>query len=169
MTKVQERQRFIRYYKEQTGKDEVVMRELAEFAVKQMGWPVPQPPDPIDLLAKQFSEAAREEIRHDKKTKRPYKANHAITVTQGSQQLTFWIDIDKAPRHKTEKALIQYREQMVGEAVMVTYCANHWNSIDPEEQPITIPLDFGPDVSWRLDTPAEEESEAEEEMEPAIN
>ncbi len=147
-TKVQERQAFIRYYKKETGKQEVVMKEVARFAAK-MGWTLPVPADPIDLLAKQFSEAAREEIRHDKKTKRPYKVNHPITVTQGNAQLTFWIDLDEAPRHKAVKALMQYRDQMVGEAVMVTNCADHWNSINPGEEQIQIPLDFTDDVEWR--------------------
>jgi hypothetical protein len=151
----QERQRFIRYYKEQTGKEDVVMKEVAQFAVER-GWKLPPPTDPIDRLAKQFAEAAREEIRHDSKTKRPYRANHAITTMQGSQQLTLWIDIDEAPRHKTLKALMQYREEMVGEAVIVTNCADHWNSVNPTEEPITIPLDFTDDVTWRLNTPEEE-------------
>jgi hypothetical protein len=154
LTTTQERQRFIRYYKEKTGKEDVVMKEVAQFAVK-MGWKLPPPTDPIDRLAKQFAEAAREEIRHDKKTERPYRANHAITTMQGNQQLTFWIDIDEAPRHKTLKALMQYREEMVGEAVIVTNCADHWNSVNPQEEPITIPLDFTDDVSWRLNAPEE--------------
>jgi hypothetical protein len=38
------------------------MRKVAEFAVKK-GWPLPQPADPIELLSKQFSDAARLEIR----------------------------------------------------------------------------------------------------------
>ena len=49
-TMVQKRQRFIVYYKEQTGKKEVNMHDVANFA-RKMGWPLPKPADPVDLLA----------------------------------------------------------------------------------------------------------------------
>src|ERR1022692_2963739 len=135
-TKVQERQRFIRYYKEQTGAKEVDMHEVAEFA-RKMGWPLPKPVNPIDLLAKQFSEAAGEETRTDKKTKGIYKANLAITKRlPDGRQLAFWIDVDEAPRHRVAKGLTQYREQMVGEAVIGTNTAGHWNRLHPNQQPL---------------------------------
>ena len=153
-TKHQEMQRLIRHYKDVTGKTEINMHEVAQFAVDK-GWPLPRPIAAIDRLAKEFSQAAREEIDHDAKTGKPYRVNHAITQIQGSVQQTFWIDIDEAPRHKTLKALMQYREEMVGEAVIVTNCADHWNSVNPQEEPITIPLDFTDDVSWRLNAPEE--------------
>jgi hypothetical protein len=38
------------------------MKELAKFAVRE-GWKLPTPADPLDILAKQFSDAAREEIK----------------------------------------------------------------------------------------------------------
>src|SRR5260370_41434637 len=119
-TQTQKRQTFIRYYKQQTGKKEVNMHEVAKFAHFKMGWPLPKPVDPLDLLAKQFSEAAREETRRDKETKRPYKANLAITrrLADG-RQLAFWFDVDEdAPRHRMLKGLTLYREHMVGEAII---------------------------------------------------
>ena len=149
-TKMEERQSFIRYYKQQTGTQEVVMKEVAEFAVR-MGWKLPPPTEPIDLLAKQFAEAAREEIRVDKKTERPYKANHAITKSLGNgRQLTFWVDVDEAPRHQMAKAMTLYREQMVGEAVICTNTVDHWNRINPDQMPLEFPTDFTDDVAWRL-------------------
>ena len=62
------------------------MKEVAALA-KEMGWKLPTPPDPLDMLAKQFSEAAGEETRLDKETKRVYKANLTITERRrdGSQ------------------------------------------------------------------------------------
>jgi len=59
--------RLIEYYKEQTGSDEVDMKEVAKFAVKS-GWPLPEPVDPYDRLAKQFTDVAREVVRYDQKT-----------------------------------------------------------------------------------------------------
>ena len=159
-TKLQERQRFIRYYKEQTGKAEIDMRDVARFAEK-MGWRLPKPPSPIDLLAKQFSDAAREEIRYDKKTKRPYRANLAITMRlPDGTQLALWIEPDEAPRHKMLKALTIYREQMVGEAVIATNTAEHWNRVNPQQQPLLFQTDFTDDVEWRRNAPSEEDEKA---------
>ena len=63
MSKRQEKQRFIRYYKDQTGELEIDMHKVAEFA-KSKGWKMPVPPSEIDLLAKQFTDAAREETEY---------------------------------------------------------------------------------------------------------
>jgi hypothetical protein len=114
MTRNQEIQRIIRLYKEQTGEIEVDMHNVSEFAVR-MGWPLPKPVDPLTMLTRQFSAAAREEIRHDKVTRRPYRANHAIPVRHGAVQLFLWIDIDEAPRMPLLKSAVYRREQMVGD------------------------------------------------------
>ncbi|MGD0757578.1 MAG: hypothetical protein ABR921_01640 [Candidatus Sulfotelmatobacter sp.] len=152
-------QRLIRYYKEQTGKTEINMHEVAQFAVDQ-GWPLPRPIAAIDRLAKEFSKAAREEIRHDEKTGKPYRANHAFLTSQGSMQSTLWVDIDEAPRKPMLKSLVQRREQMVGDGLQLTLDAMHWNSIHPKDEPIDLPLDLGPDVEWRINAPDEEEKKA---------
>ena len=151
-----ERQKFMRYYKEQTGKTEVNMRELAMFAVSN-GWKLPTPPDPIDMLAQQFAQSAREEIRHDSVTKNPYRANHAITVTQGQDQLHLWIDIDEAKRGPMLKSLVQRREQMVGDGLQLTFDQEHWNRINPNDEPIDLPMDLTPDIAWRKNAPGEDE------------
>ena len=152
-TQIEKRQRFIRYYKEQTEKTETDMHDVAHFA-QNMGWDLPVPPDPLDLLAKQFSDAAREETRVDKNTKRPYRANLAIIH---GKQLALWIDTDEAPRHKMAKALMLYRDQMVSEAVIGTNTADHWNRVNPEQQPLIFPTDLTDDVQWRLNAPEETE------------
>lgn len=153
--KIQMMQRLIRLYKDETGEKEVDMHKVAEFAVRK-GWSLPMPTNPMDALAKQFSRAARQEVRRDKDTGRPYRANHAVTSTQGSVQLTFWVDIDEAPRRVIHKSLINRREQMVGDGLQLTLDADHWNSVNPSEDPITIPMDFTDDIEWRKNTPDEE-------------
>lgn len=156
-TNLQKRQRFIRHFKEVTGKKEVDMRAVAEYAQK-MGWPLPKPEDPLDRLAKQFSEAAREEIRVDKQTRRSYRASLAITQrVRDGRQLTLWVDVDEAPRHHMVKGLTLYREQMVGEAVIATNTADHWNRAHPDEQPLLFEKDFTDDVTWRLSAADENE------------
>lgn len=150
-------QRFIRYYKEQTGKKEVTMREVAEAAAK-MGWPLPKPVDPMDLFAKQFSEAAGEETRVDKKTKRPYKAQLAFTRRAANgRQLAFWFDVDEdPPRRLMVKGLTEYREQMVSEAVIGTNTADHWSRLHPDQEPLGFDSDLREDVDWRLNAPNED-------------
>lgn len=151
-TKKQAMQNIIRMYREKTGNQSVEMHEVAKFAA-DMGWPLPKPKNPIDLLAEHFSSAAREEIRKDEVTGRPYRANLAVTTWHGSNQMTLWTDIDEAPRHIAHKSFIQRREQMVGDAVQLTFDAMHWNRVNQNEEPIVMPMDFTDDVKWRINAP----------------
>jgi hypothetical protein len=154
-TKTRDRQLFIQYYKEKTGITEVDMKDVAAFALKN-GWSAPKPIDPVDRLAQQFTQAAREETKHDKKTGQPYRVNHAVPVKHGGTQLHLWIDIDEAPRKLIHKSLMMRREQMVGDGLQLTLDADHWNGIHPDEEPMDIPLDFTDDVLWRKNAIAEE-------------
>jgi hypothetical protein len=151
-----ERQAMIRWYKRETGQLQVDMHEVAKFAVAH-NWPLPQPTDPLDRLAEQFSHAARVEIKHDEQTGRPYRVNHAVPHHQpdGRQLSYLWIDIDEAPRGPMWKSLINRREQMVGDALQLTFDKDHWNAMHPDEDPIEIPLDFSDDVEWRKNAPDE--------------
>lgn len=151
-------QRIIRAFKEITGKKEVDLHEVAAWAVKR-GWPLPKPVSPHDRLAKEFAQAAREEVRRDAKTGKPYRANHAVPMLREGQQVFFWVDIDEAPRKHMDKALKLRREQMIGDGLNLTLDADHWNSVHTSEEPIAIELDFGPDVEWRKNAPDEDEKE----------
>ncbi|MGA2119910.1 MAG: hypothetical protein ABSH56_34860 [Bryobacteraceae bacterium] len=153
-TKQQRQQRLIRLYKEETGAAEINMHEVAKFAARK-GWPLPKPSDPLDLLAKEFSQAAREEIRHDKGTGKPYRANHAFATRRHGEQYTLWIDIDEAPRKPMLKCVVQRREQMVGDGLQLSLDVDHWNGIHPDEEPIDVPLDLTDDVTWRKNAPDE--------------
>jgi hypothetical protein len=155
-TKHQEMQRLIRLYKDETGKKEVNMHDVAQFAVDK-GWPLPRPIAALDRLAKEFSQAAREEVRHDRKTGKPYRANHAVTEGYGTRQMTLWVDIDEAPRKPMLKSLVQRREQMVGDGLQLTLDALHWNNINPTEEPINLPLDLTDDVEWRMNAPDDDQ------------
>lgn len=149
VTKKEQLSDIIKRYKMKTGKNEIDMKEVAKFAVA-LGWELPKPKDPLDRLAEALSAAAREEIRYDSKTGRPYRANHMVKMGYGNQQYHLWIDIDEAPRKSMHKSLIMRREQMVGDGLQLTLDAMHWNSINPKEEPIVIPLDFTEDVEERL-------------------
>jgi hypothetical protein len=154
-TRAEKLQAFIRYYKRVTGAAEVNMKEVAAMAQK-MDWKMPVPPDPLEILAKQFSQAAGEETRTDKETNRVYKANLAITERRHGKQLTFWIDVDdNPPRHRMVKGLNNYREQMVGEAIIGKNTAEYWNKKNPDQPPLPFDTDLTDDVNWRLNAPEE--------------
>jgi hypothetical protein len=156
ITKTKQMQRLIRLYKEETGAREVNMNDVAAYAHKK-GWPLPKPVDPLEALAKQFSQAAREEIRHDRVTGKPYRANHAITTrTVIGHQFTLWVDIDEIGRKPMLKSLVQRREQMVGDGLHLSFDIDHWNRIHPREDPINLSLDLTPDVRWRRNAPDED-------------
>jgi hypothetical protein len=157
MSKRQDRQRFIRHYKDETGEREIDMRKVAEFA-KSMGWKMPTPPSDIDLLAKQFTDAAHEERKYDKKTGKPYRVYHAIPVT-GQPSLFNYVDIDEANRKQMHMSSVNRREQMVSDGLNLTLDLDHWNSINPKEEPITLPMDLTLDIEIRK---AADESDDEE-------
>jgi len=144
----QERQRFIRHYKEVMGETEINMHKVAEFA-KAQGWDMPQPPSDIDLLAKKFTEDAQAERRYDEKTGRPYRAYHALPVQSGQLNLFVYIDIDDATRPQMHKSAVHRREQMVSDGYQLTLDLDHWNSVHPEAQPIELPMDITLDIEIR--------------------
>lgn len=140
---------FVRDFKERRGLISADMHEVAAEA-ERMGWKMPKPKSPRELLAAQFSDSQREEIRKDEVTGHPYRANLAVKEWRGNTQQVLWTDIDVATRPIAQKALTQYRDQMIGEAVQLTTTAQHWNRKNPSEEPITPELDFGLDVEWEL-------------------
>ncbi len=157
-TRAQRVENLIRHYMDTTGETDVDMVKLAAFA-HRMGWPLPVPKTPLELLAKQLSHDARETVRHDKATGRPYRAYHAYSEGHGDKQLTLWIDIDRnPPRHKMHKSLNQRREQMVGDAVQLAFDAEHWNHANSKQEPIQIEFDFGPDIEWRKNAPPSDDA-----------
>jgi len=54
-------------------------------------------------------------------------------------------------------AINKYREQMIGEAVMGTDTVEHWNRINPNDEPLQFSLDFTDETEWRRNIPVEEE------------
>lgn len=153
-TKHKEMQFIIRQWKEATGKTEIVMSEVAAYAIS-MGWPAPAPITPEERLAKEFAQAAREETRQDEKTGHPYRVYHAVKM-DGAGQGVFWVDIDEAPRKHMVKSAWARREQVVGDMVQLTLDLAHWNRVNPSEVPIVAETDITPDVNEFLAGPGEE-------------
>lgn len=148
MSKKKDMQRLIRHYKEETGEFEIDMRKVAKFA-ELKGWPMPTPKDPLEILAQELARAARDEIKHDSTTGRPYRVNHAVPQKQGQQTFFVWVDIDEAPRHIMLKSLNLRREQMVGDGLQLSYDADHWNFQHPKEEKIQLEMDLSFDIEIR--------------------
>jgi hypothetical protein len=159
MSKKREMQRLIRAWKDETGETEIDMKKVAKWAVGK-GWPLPTPQNPIDILTKQFSDAAREETKRDGTTGRPYRVYHSYTQMQGGEQLHLWIDIDEAPRGPMLKSFVNRREQMVGDATQLTLDVMHWNVVNPDKSPIELTMDLEFDVQLRLNAPEDDEEAA---------
>lgn len=139
--------RLIRHYREKTGESAVDMHKIAAFAVKE-GWPLPKPKSPLDLLASQFSKAARQETKIDAETGNPYRVNHALPSKKGSQG-SLWIDIDTATRSQMHTSLTLRREQTVGDMVQLTFDTDHWNAVNPDKQELFMDPDMTFDVELR--------------------
>lgn len=153
MSKVAERQRFIRYWQEQTGEAEIDLHGVAELAMK-LGWDAPPPVSPVERLAKQFKDAARQDVRYDRKTGRPYRGYHAVPKQGKDGQLSFsYIDIDD-PQTKPEnfrKACVMRREQAVDDMLQLFFDQTHWNDTRAPEQAVEVlPADLGFDIELRL-------------------
>ncbi|MGP1396853.1 MAG: hypothetical protein ACTS3R_15200 [Inquilinaceae bacterium] len=148
MSKTGEMQRLIRYYRDETGEEAIDMKKVAKWAASK-GWPLPRPADPIEMLAKEFSQAARQETKTDKVTGRAYRVNHSFSVTHGGQQLHLWIDIDSASHGPMLKSVTSRREQMVGDGLQLLNDVEHWNRINPDGKQIELDLDLTLDVEWR--------------------
>lgn len=141
-------QRLIRHYRDETGETEVDMKKVARFAAL-MGWKMPTPKDPLDILAQELSRAARDEMEYDRDTGRPYRVNHAIAQKQGTQTVFVWVDINEAPRSVMLRSLNLRREQMVGDGLQLTYDADHWNSQHQDEDKLQLEMDLSFDIELR--------------------
>lgn len=153
-TKNQQIQRLIRMYREEKGVQDYKMRDVVDWAVER-GFPLPRPVDPRHRLTKRFVRAASEEVRYDDVTGRPYRANHAFTAVEKGQNVGRWFDLDDVPRSTMEKYKFQRRQHLVGEGVQLMFDFDHWNRINPNEEPIRIDLDLAEEVQWAINAPDE--------------
>jgi hypothetical protein len=74
---------------------------------------------------------------------------------RSGKQVTLWGNINELPRDPMLKCVVQRRNQMVGDAVQLSDDIDHWNRINPKQEPIEIPFDFGPDIEWSKNAPGD--------------
>jgi hypothetical protein len=149
MSKRQERQRFIRYYKDKTGETEIDMTKVAALA-KQMGWDMPKPKSDIELLANLFADDAQAERKYDEKTGKPYRVYQTLpTQAVGQLSLFVYVETDEATRPQMLRASVIRREQMVTDGYNLELDLDHWNRINPDKEPIQLPMDLTLDIAIR--------------------
>ncbi|GFO82715.1 MAG: hypothetical protein A49_23420 [Methyloceanibacter sp.] len=141
-------QKIIALYQIKTGETELDPEKIARFAVEN-GVELPTPKDPFEILKQEISTAAREELRYDEKTGRPYRAYHKLPVRHGGQTSFVFLDIENATRPQMHRSLNMRREQMVDDGLHLSYDIDRWNSQHPDEDPIQIEMDLTLDIAWR--------------------
>jgi hypothetical protein len=136
-----------RYEREREHKP-ISAREAVEWAVTEGLLQLPEI-DPYDILAGEMAHALREEFRTDPEGRR-YRVNHAVRVSKGGVQYTFWASMGYAPHEHMERAFGQRRDQVVGECVQLKTDVDAYNYMNRGKRPeIQLILDFTDDVAER--------------------
>jgi hypothetical protein len=123
-------------------------RQAVEWAVAEGLLELPEI-DPYDVLAEQMAAALREEYKTDEQGRR-YRVNHAVRVTSGGVQFTFWAIMGYAPHDHMERAFAQRREMIIGNAFQLRTDVDVYNDMNRGVHPeIQMILDFTDDVAER--------------------
>jgi hypothetical protein len=96
-----------------------------------------------------MADALREEYRTDKKGRR-YRANLAVMDSKDGKQLSFWGDVDTAPRSHVVKNAQQRRRGIVNDCFQLRIDVDHFNDAHPNEEKVQLILDFSDDVNEML-------------------
>jgi hypothetical protein len=155
LSKNRQMQVLVHQYRDEIGRTDVDLREVSEWAVDKGYLKPPKPVTPMDMLAKEFAKALREETKIDSKTHRSYRVNHARMEMRSGKQIALWGDIDKLEYEPMRKCFVQRRNQAAGEVIQLSDDVDHWNHINPNGPEIVIPFDFGPDIEWHRNTPGD--------------
>ena len=140
-------QRIWHRYKAEYGVEPSTSREAVAWGVSQGMVELPKV-DPLDKLAADMSKALREEYAIDKDGRR-FRVNHAVRVSKGGVQYTFWAIMKDAPREHMQKAFIQRREQIVGDCVQLNTDVEAYNGFNEDQQPLQMMFDFRDDIEER--------------------
>jgi len=140
-------QRVWHKYEAANGSVPATAREAVAWGVSQRLIEIPEV-DPLVKLSEDMADALREEYATDRHGRR-YRVNHAVRVTKGGVQYTFWAIMQDAPREHMQKAFIQRREQIVGDCVQLCTDVEAYNSFHNDEPPIQMLFDFRDDIEER--------------------
>ena len=124
-------------------------RQACARAVAEGLLELPEPADPLDILADRMAQALRNEYDTDEQGRR-YRVNHAVRITRGGVQYTFWGVMGYASHEHMEKAFAQRRDQIVGDNLQLKIDVDVYNDmISGKHTPIQMVLDYTEDVAER--------------------
>jgi hypothetical protein len=146
-SKTEQLQRLWCEYHEEFGQLPVTARDVIKWAVEAKRIPLPEI-DPYDALAEDLARVLREEYATDASGRR-YRKNHAVRVTKGGVQHTFWAIMGFAPHEHMQRAFAQRREQIVGDCAQLKTDVDVYNDSNKDKPAIQLVLDFTDDVSER--------------------
>lgn len=135
-------------FERKNGRLPSTTREAADWGVKIGKLTMPDV-DPLGILADDMAKALREEYGTDKEGRR-YRVNHAVRVTRGGVQHTFWGVMGFAPIEHMAKAFSQRREQIVGDCLQLRVDVDAYNAMNKEQPPLQLVLDFTDDITERM-------------------
>ncbi len=147
MNQSEQLQRVWRLCEEETGRPST-SREASLWGYRKGLLALPEV-DPIDVLADRMSRALREQYAVDEKGRR-YRVNHAVTVTKGGVQYTFWARMGFAPRAHMRKAFALRREGIVSDCIQLKTDIDVYNDMNKNEELIQLVLNFTHDVEERM-------------------
>lgn len=140
-------QRIWHSYADEHGSFPETPRVALKWGVSKGMIPLPEV-DPYAKLVEDMSTALRQEYAVDSEGRR-YRVNHAVRVTRGGVQYTFWAIMKDAPREHMQKAFIQRREQIVDDCAQLSTDVEAYNGMNSDQPPIPMLLDFRDDVAER--------------------
>lgn len=148
MTKNERLQKAWHHFDDDKGHRPTSARQAVDWAVSEGLLELPDI-DPREVLAEQMAQALRAEVKTDSKGRR-YRVNHAVRISKGGVQYTFWGMLGYSPHDHMEKAFAQRREQIVGDCMQLKVDVDVYNDMNLGKVPtIQLVLDFSDDVAER--------------------
>jgi len=147
MSRNEQMQRLFRQYEQEHGRMAATTREACVWAVQEGLLELPKI-DPYDRLADDMARALREEYAVDRDGRR-YRVNHAFRANRSGVQLTMWARLGESAPEYVHRALIQRREQIVGDCFQLKVDVDVFNNIYKDREPLQLVLDFTDDVAER--------------------
>jgi len=134
-------QNIINKYLKETGKIEIDMNKVAEWAILQGLWEKPFRDSAKKQCARALSQAARDEYYTDPQG-RSVRTKHAARYEQG----WLWADIKLAPPDHMRLSLQQRRQSVVGDCKQLKTDLDSYNDNNPHGAQIQMSFDFREDL-----------------------
>ena len=142
-------QDIINDYIQETGKVEIDLVKVADWAIINGRWDKPFHLDAKKHCARALAQAAREEYYQDPQG-RMVRTKHAARTEQG----WLWSDIKSAPPQHMRLSLQQRRQSVLGDCKQLKTDCDSYNDNNPQGAQIQMTFDFNPDLK-ELSMPTE--------------